>query len=511
MTHFEGRDFVSIDHFTTDEINYLLDGAKKYKEMGKGAAGALSEKLGDRTVALAFFEDSTRTRLSSERAAEILDAHVFGFAGPEGTSLKKNESIHHTLEMLWQYGAEAIVMRNNWDGAAQYAADRFEIPIINAGDGKHEHPTQTVLDLFTIKETQGRLDNLKIAMVGDLKYGRTVHSLIKAMRRWEGNTFYLVNPPQLQMPSEYTTSQDGNERGDVFTGLSLENVLNICDIVYVTRVQKERIEDERERKEVLGKLQINPLLLEQAKPKKNMKLLHPLPIDADNPEIEKSVYRTNPQQAYFFQQAGNGIYARMMILLSVFGLEGKDFSGKAYKTPERSDKNSFIELPISASAGKSDEERMIYSLHNGTVIDHIPDDRGYMLAQALQLDRLPVPTILARGLSTKRNEMGRKSLIKMVNRALTPEELNTIGIICPDSTVSIIIEGKVSQKYKVQLPDVVAGLLQCQNTGCVSNNPREDAPSRFYTLARSPAALLSCHYCDTLHAFNKGNIKLQPR
>jgi len=202
----------------------------------------------------AFFESSTRTRLSFMQAAENMGMKRLGFGSSEGTAVKKNESLHHTLEMLRGYGSDVIVIRHALDGAAQYAADLMDVPVINAGDGQHQHPTQTMLDLFSILETQDKLDGLKVAFVGDLKYGRTVHSLIKALRKFGNNTFHVAHPEQLGLPEEY--------QGDDVQPISLDDALLRCDIVYRTRVQLERIEDQHERAEAFGKLQLTPEMFE---------------------------------------------------------------------------------------------------------------------------------------------------------------------------------------------------------------------------------------------------------
>src|SRR5574341_67810 len=303
--HFEGRDIVSIDHFTTDEIEYLVDKAAQFKKNPSKMKGSLKGK----GLTFAFFEPSTRTRISFLKAAQNLGMERNGFGSAESSSLTKGESIYHTLKMLEGYGHDVLVLRHKLDGAAQYAADKLGIPVVNAGDGKHEHPTQTLLDLFTIRETQGSLGCLKVALVGDLKYGRTVHSLVKALRQFPNNTFSLVNTPSLALPEEYTHYEDASGkhlRKDIEQNVSLEQALKTCDIIYMTRTQLERMDPEE--RSAAGAIKLGPEKLTGVK--KNLKILHPLPIDANHGEIHKAFDRINPEYAYFFQQAANGIPMR---------------------------------------------------------------------------------------------------------------------------------------------------------------------------------------------------------
>jgi len=499
MSHFKNRDIVSIDHFTTDELLYLL---KKTTEFKKTRPKDLLKR---KTVANLFFEPSTRTRTSFMQAAENLGMQRLGFGSSEVTSVKKNESIHNTLEMYKGYETDVIVIRHNLDGTARYAADLMDIPIINAGDGKHEHPTQTLLDLFTIQEIHGRLENLKIGLAGDLKYGRTIHSLIKALRRFDGNKFFLTHPESLRLPEEY----EGNDLARI---TRIEESLKMCDIVYMTRVQLERIEDERERKEAVGTLQLRPEMfkgLEGKNPK--MKVLHPLPINSEYPEIEKSVYRDerSRQFAHFFQQAANGLPVREVLLCAVLGKIGKDFTGESYKQRELSEKNSLEAITLRTDKQtKHDPEHHLKPVYNGTVIDHLPDGMAVKLYLALHLDDKfsRHRARIAEGLGSER--MTTKDLLMIKDHRLNETELNTVAMLFPGVTINMVNQGQIVEKYKTQLPDKIKGLLECQNSKCISRNEREDAQSIFYTVKREPAAELKCHYCDTLHGYKMGNLKL---
>jgi aspartate carbamoyltransferase catalytic subunit len=262
-------------------------------------------------VGSVFFEPSTRTRLSFETAVNRLGGRVVGFSETSNTSISKGESLKDTIMMLANY-CDLIVMRHPLEGSARYAAEISKVPIINAGDGSNQHPTQTMLDLYSIKKTQGTLNNLKIAMVGDLKYGRTVHSLLMAMSYFNAG-FKFISPPELRMPEEYRMYL--NEKGlsySEYTGLT-ENI-NDVDIIYMTRVQRERFSEPMEYEKVKNVYVLRNTMLENTK--SNMKVLHPLPrvneIDTDVDANDK---------AYYFEQALNGMYTRMAIICYILSIK----------------------------------------------------------------------------------------------------------------------------------------------------------------------------------------------
>ncbi|VDZ53396.1 Aspartate carbamoyltransferase [Serratia odorifera] len=271
------------------------------------------ELLKHKVIASCFFEASTRTRLSFETAIQRLGASVVGFSDSSNTSLgKKGETLADTISVIGTY-VDAIVMRHPQEGAARLAAEfSGSIPVLNAGDGANQHPTQTLLDLFTIQETQGRLNNINIAMVGDLKYGRTVHSLTQALAKFEGNRFFFIAPDALAMPGYILTMLE--EKGIQYSlHNSIEEVVPQLDILYMTRVQKERL-DPSEYANVKAQFVLRAADLEGARD--NMKVLHPLPrIDEITIDVDKTPY------AYYFQQAGNGIFARQALLALVLNAE----------------------------------------------------------------------------------------------------------------------------------------------------------------------------------------------
>lgn len=304
-TEMEKHDFVTIANLSKEKILYLIEMAEEFEKHPN------REILKGRIVATLFFEASTRTRLSFETAANRLGAKVIGFSDAKVTSATKGETLKDTILMVSNY-ADVIVMRHYVEGAAQYASEVAPVPIINAGDGAHQHPSQCMLDLYTIYKTQGTLDNLNIYLVGDLKYGRTVHSLIMAVRHFNP-TFHFVAPAELAMPEEYKLycRQHGIKYVE-HTDFN-EDIIADADILYMTRVQKERFSDLMEYERVKNVYILKNDMLSKAKP--NMKILHPLPRVN---EIDYDV-DTNPH-AHYIQQARNGVYAREAIICDVLGI-----------------------------------------------------------------------------------------------------------------------------------------------------------------------------------------------
>ena len=299
------RDFVTFDGITREQILYMIEMTKEFERHPN------REILKGKVVATLFFEPSTRTRLSFETAANRLGARVIGFADPKVTSGTKGETLKDTIMMVSNY-ADVIVMRHYIEGAARYASEVSPVPIVNAGDGAHQHPSQSMLDLYSIYMTQGTLENLNIYMVGDLKYGRTVHSLLMAMRHFNP-TFHFVAPKELAMPKEYKQYCEANGiRYQEHTAFN-DKIIADADILYMTRVQKERFSDLMEYERVKNVYVLNNDMLKNAK--ENMRILHPLP------RVNEIAYDvdTNPH-AYYIQQAGNGLFAREAIFCDVLGI-----------------------------------------------------------------------------------------------------------------------------------------------------------------------------------------------
>ena len=299
------HNFVTIRDLSKEMILHLLEMAGEFEKHPN------RELLKGRVIATLFFEPSTRTRLSFETAANRLGAKVIGFSDAKASSVSKGETLKDTILMVSNY-ADAIAMRHTLEGAAQYASEVAPVPIINAGDGAHEHPSQCLLDLYSIYKTQGTLENLNIYLVGDLKYGRTVHSLITAMRHFNP-TFHFVAPKELSMPNEYKLYCKKNGiKFQEHTAFN-EKVIADADIIYMTRVQKERFSDLMEYERVKNVYILRNDMLGLARP--NMRILHPLP------RVNEIAYDVddNPH-AYYIQQAQNGLYARGAIFCYVLGI-----------------------------------------------------------------------------------------------------------------------------------------------------------------------------------------------
>ena len=301
----ENRSLVTIANHSKEKILYLLEMAKEFEKRPN------RKILDGKVVATLFFEPSTRTRLSFETAVNRLGGRVIGFTDASTTSSSKGETLKDTILMVSNY-ADLIVMRHYLEGAARYASEVAPIPIINAGDGANQHPSQTMLDLYSIYKTQGTLENLQIYMVGDLKYGRTVHSLLMAMRHFNP-TFHFIAPKELAMPEEYKLYCQQHGISYVEHGDFNEDVIAGADILYMTRVQRERFTDLMEYERVKDVYILKANMLKKAKD--NMKILHPLP------RVNEIAYDvdTDPH-AYYIQQARNGLFAREALICDVLGI-----------------------------------------------------------------------------------------------------------------------------------------------------------------------------------------------
>ena len=301
----ENRSLVTIAEHSKEKILYLLEMAKEFEKCPN------RKILDGKVVATLFFEPSTRTRLSFETAVNRLGGRVIGFTDASTTSSSKGETLKDTILMVSNY-ADLIVMRHYLEGAARYASEVAPIPIVNAGDGANQHPSQTMLDLYSIYKTQGTLDNLSIYLVGDLKYGRTVHSLLMAMRHFNP-TFHFIAPKELAMPEEYKLYSREHNIKYVDQVDFNEDVIADADILYMTRVQRERFTDLMEYERVKDVYILRANMLKKAK--SNMKILHPLP------RVNEIAYDVDADpHAYYIQQARNGLFAREAIICDVLGI-----------------------------------------------------------------------------------------------------------------------------------------------------------------------------------------------
>jgi aspartate carbamoyltransferase catalytic subunit len=299
------RSLVSIDDFSPEEIKHTLDIAEDFERQ------PVRNLLEGKVIATLFFEPSTRTRLSFESAINRLSGKIVGFADSSVSSVSKGETLYDTIRMVSNY-CDLIVMRHPIEGSARFASEIAGVPVINAGDGANQHPTQTMLDLYSIRKTQGTLDNLNVFMVGDLKYGRTVHSLLMAMAHWK-TTFNFISPEELKVPDEYKFYLD-NIGLKYYEHTDFTDIISKADIIYMTRVQKERFSDPIEYEKVKNVYVLRNVMLKNTKP--NMRILHPLPrVNEINPDVD-----VNPK-AYYFEQALNGVFTRQAILVSLLGIK----------------------------------------------------------------------------------------------------------------------------------------------------------------------------------------------
>lgn len=297
------KSLVSITDFSCDEILKIMDLAARFE------ADPHRQVLAGKVFASLFFEPSTRTRLSFESAINRLGGRVIGFSGTSNTSVSKGETFHDTIMTISNY-CDMIVMRHSIEGAARYASEISRVPVVNAGDGANQHPSQTLLDLYSIKKTQGTLENINIVMIGDLKYGRTVHSLIEAMSRYEGNKFVLISPEELKIPGHIRYNVFENKKIPYTVTTSLEEAMPNLDVLYMTRIQRERFEDPWEYERLKDSYVLDVEKMKLAKEK--MCVLHPLPrVNEISVKVDE-----DPRAAYF-RQALNGKYMRMALILKL--------------------------------------------------------------------------------------------------------------------------------------------------------------------------------------------------
>lgn len=298
---FKIKNIISIKDFKKSDIDYIIEEASKLKNIAKSRE--ISEDLKGKILGLMFFEPSTRTKMSFETSMKRLGGNCIGFENTGSSSVSKGESIADTAKMFEGY-CDALVIRHELEGVSKFISDLVDVPVINAGDGAGQHPTQTLLDLYTIKEEIGSIDNIKIALIGDLKYGRTVHSLANALTLYDNVELYFVSPPELKMPQEIL--HDLDKRKMSYTEVSnISDIIDKVNVLYVTRIQKERFGDIDDYLKIKGAYIINKKMLEG----KDLIVMHPLPrIDEINGDVDDTKYNK------YFTQAANAVPVRMAIL-----------------------------------------------------------------------------------------------------------------------------------------------------------------------------------------------------
>ena len=298
---FDLKNIISIKDLKRSDIDYLLDEASKLEDIAQSRE--VSEELKGKILGVMFFEPSTRTRMSFETAMKRLSGECIGFESSGSSSVSKGESIADTAKMFEGY-CDALVIRHELEGVSKFISDVVDVPVINAGDGAGQHPTQTLLDLYTIKDEIGSIDNLKIALIGDLKFGRTVHSLANALCLYDNVELYFVSPPELKMPQEILHDLDKMDMS--YTEVSnINEIMDKVDVLYVTRIQKERFGDIDDYLKIKGAYIINKKMLEG----KDLIVMHPLPrIDEIDGDVDDTKYNK------YFKQAANAVPVRMAIL-----------------------------------------------------------------------------------------------------------------------------------------------------------------------------------------------------
>lgn len=301
----ENNHLVSITDYSKEEIFKILDLAADFEKNPN------QNLLDNKVIATLFFEPSTRTRLSFESAISRLGGKFIGFTDSSSSSVSKGESLKDTIMTVANY-SDMIIMRHPIEGSARWASEVSRVPIVNAGDGANQHPTQTLLDLYSIRKTQGTLDNLNVYFVGDLKYGRTVHSLLQAMSMFN-TTFNFISPEELKIPDEYKLFLD--KKGlKYYEHRDFSDIISHADIIYMTRIQRERFSDPMEYEKTKNSYVLKNDMLENTK--LNMKVLHPLPrVNEIHTNVDEN------EKAYYFTQALNGVYTRQAIITHILGLK----------------------------------------------------------------------------------------------------------------------------------------------------------------------------------------------
>ena len=477
------KDLITIKDLTREDILSLI------KEATARKANPIIMDSKKEKIASLFFENSTRTRVSSEAAAINLGYEITGFSGSEGTSVKKGEPLLDTVKMFEGYGVKAAIIRHPLAGASRFVGDNVKIPIINAGDGSNGHPTQTLLDLFTIFESQGKLDGLHIALVGDLKYGRTVHSLLQAMEIFDVKVT-LIAPENLKMPNWRVDDYEYSTKKEISYSKKITDVIEDIDVLYMTRIQRERFPAGIEGEIEFNKIARNFILYKEdlANCKKSLTILHPLPRDKKNIEIHPDVDQT-PYAAYF-RQAQNGLYMREAIISSLL-------SGKIKGKTKIEDKTSDFFSPLEVTDGNKIGESLVYRLDSGILIDHIDAGKGHQVYNILKLqDLTDKEVVICTNIRSKKQ--GRKDVLAIHDVDLSPEQLYKISLISPDHTINYIENRIVYKKGKTILPSILKDHLICKNERCISRKEHQEyCSSHFYVESQHPLKV-RCHHCELI-------------
>ena len=433
--------------FSVEELDKLLTLANDIEKNPEKYAHACDGKK----LATLFYEPSTRTRLSFEAAMMNLGGNVLGFSSADSSSAAKGESVADTIRVTSCY-ADICAMRHPKEGAPLVASMASSIPVINAGDGGHQHPTQTLTDLLTIRSLKGRLDNLTIGLCGDLKFGRTVHSLIEALVRYSNVKFVLISPEELRVPSyirEDVLTRHNIEFEEVER---LEDALPKLDILYMTRVQKERFFNEEDYVRMKDFYILDRQKMELAK--EDMYILHPLPrVNEIAVEVDD-----DPRAAYF----KTGTVRR----LCPYG-------------------------PDSHITGGGCNMLNVGALREGYVLDHIKAGKAMTIYHDLKLDKLDCTVAIIK--NARSNKMGVKDIIK-VECPIEKLDLDILGFIDHNITVNIIKDEKIVDKKELKLPKKITNVIKCKNPRCITSI--EQGLDHVFFLADEEKEIYRCQYCE---------------
>jgi aspartate carbamoyltransferase catalytic subunit len=466
---FRDRDIISITDFSRAEILALCEAGRRMADMEKnGKRNALRDALKHRTLSYMFYEPSTRTRTSFNTGMRELGGRYDGFSGTEGTSVMKNETVRDTVTMMCANHNDVIVMRHPLDGSLQWAADVANIPVINGGDGKNEHPTQALLDVLTIYALrEGKLDGLSIGFGGDLSHGRTVRSLSLALSHFDNVTIRWAAEDFLGMPQDLgdLLAASGVK---VVREKSVRDVMGNVDFYYMTRPQLERMPGTRQ-KDIVAMMKQYRIDVEKIEGF-DARVLHPLPVNSEIAEIDYRVYFT-PAQA-FFAQAEYGIFLRKALLHEMLGHDGyRRYDGR---------------LPAELGVGNNRFQRRIHGvkqsgmfidkIHDGTVIDHLAPGTLRAVTDALDLEN--------RGHSCTTATIAEKPnpFIKTNLKDLPERDLKRIALLSPEPTIDRVDGGRIVEKFVY---------LLCANANCITRTVNEDVPPRFY----NDNGVIRCRYC----------------
>ena len=504
---FVGKNWVDVGSVTESELSYFLKLSGQVKsairerrsEQYKLAEGR------DLFAALLFYEPSTRTRFSFEIAALRLGLKTVGFSGTEATSVKKGESLLDTVDMFEAYDMDAVILRHPLDGAAKAVTEHVARAIgqpfccFNGGDGQHEHPTQGLLDVFPISECCGRVHDLEIGIAVDAKYGRTTHSFPVLLSLFPGNRFHVFTHPELRLPR--AVIQHLADRGvqvvEYFeSGEQLRAELPKLDFLYMTRLQRERFQDDAEYYRARDLYCFTLDMMEGTKP--HFGIGHPLTDNKENPSIHPSV-KHHPK-FWPKRQAGNGVPTRLTEMALSLGLMGQDFDGQLHSPPA-------IDPAFFRERDPRGEREVrgpvdIRPIETGTVIDHV-ENSAYVIEKIARLLRLSERGDICRmGVVEARRRPGtRKGVLMIQGRFLTDEELRLVATMTPGATVNDIRDRHVSRKRDLYLPAVVKGLpgMSCTNHRCITRPEyHEHVPPIATRVGGASSSAVKCLYCNNL-------------